>query len=764
MKKKLGAIFLAATMVMCFMPSMAFATVGANDVAKIGDTGYATLQAAVTDANGAANGATITLLKDVTMSQTMAIDDDVVISIPSGSNITLDMAGKTINFGSSSTTLTTVSRKLFDIQGTLTVTGNGTINSLDLGAATYVKDTSFAASIFIVGTSGSLNIVNGTYNTDSFAALVTEGTTTVTTADFSTVCTTKDYDSKVVIEVGNGTFTMKGGSVTATAGSNANTFCGMYAMYSYTGGAVTLGDSATMTGPTMTSYMATLGANNTTDPTKYIIYGGKYTSNFSDTKNYRYFGAAVYASSRGTIDIYGGEFIGQTAISFPYSDANVNCNIYGGTFKGNDSSFFVGSKAVNRTGAAANSINIYGGVFSSDPENIGVLSYANSVWTEAAQKVDYVPSGYDVYNNTSAQTWSVSHHYVASPTTPTTTTTTTTTPTTGGSTTETPVATVTTTTQPTVTVTDNTAKVTVPAEDTAKIVEQTAAAEKAAADAGTKVESNIVISAGTSTAAKTEVVLPAATVNDIATKTDASLTVETPAGDAKIDPEVLDKAAETAGTSGNVTLVIEKIALETLPAEAQEALGKDAIVVKVELITDNGNITTFPEGSGITLSLTLDPSTDVSTKRFVYVTSTGVITEIPYKVINGKAVAKLPHLSYYAFMDKAQADAAIAAQNAKIKAGVQATKVISLKAVPTKGKVKLTWSKTAGYKMDGYQIYKSSKSAGGYKLMKTAAGKYYINTMGLKAGNTYYYKVRGFRTIDGVKVYTSFAKIKVVAK
>jgi len=403
------------------------------------------------------------------------------------------------------------------------------------------------------------------------------------------------------------------------------------------------------------------------------------------------------------------------------------------------------SKAVLVIGTptAGSTISVTGGTFTSDPS-----AYVSS---------PYVVSG-------SGTSYSVGIPYVAPPATSTTTTTTTPTTPTGGTGTETPVATVTTTTQPTVTVTDNTAKVTVPAEDTAKIVEQTAAAEKAAADAGTKVESNIVISAGTSTAAKTEVVLPAATVNDIATKTDASLTVETPAGDAKIDPEVLDKAAETAGTSGNVTLVIEKIALETLPAEAQEALGKDAIVVKVELITDNGNITTFPEGSGITLSLALDPSTDVSTKRFVYVTSTGVITELPYKVINGKAVAKLPHLSYYAFMDKAQADAAIAAQNAKIKAGVQATKVISLKAALTKGKVKLTWSKTAGYKMDGYQIYKSSKSAGGYKLMKTAAGKYYINTMGLKAGNTYYYKVRGFRTIDGVKVYTSFAKIKVVAK
>ena len=65
------------------MPSMAFATVGANDVAKIGDTGYATLEDAVTAAN---NGDTITMVNNYDFAQTITISK----------SITLDLNGKTI--------------------------------------------------------------------------------------------------------------------------------------------------------------------------------------------------------------------------------------------------------------------------------------------------------------------------------------------------------------------------------------------------------------------------------------------------------------------------------------------------------------------------------------------------------------------------------------------------------------------------------------------------------------------------------------------
>lgn len=116
--------------------------------------------------------------------------------------------------------------------------------------------------------------------------------------------------------------------------------------------------------------------------------------------------------------------------------------------------------------------------------------------------------------------------------------------------------------------------------------------------------------------------------------------------------------------------------------------------------------------------------------------------------------------------DAAAAEAAQAAKNAKIKAGVEKTKVVSLKAAEVGSKrVKLTWKKSnSGYRVDTYQIWRSTKKSSGYSKIFTssnATNKYYINTKGLEPNKTYWYKVRGVRTVDGKKVYTPFTKIQV---
>ena len=109
------------------------------------------------------------------------------------------------------------------------------------------------------------------------------------------------------------------------------------------------------------------------------------------------------------------------------------------------------------------------------------------------------------------------------------------------------------------------------------------------------------------------------------------------------------------------------------------------------------------------------------------------------------------------------------AKNARITAGVEATKVVSLKAtVVEKKKVKLTWKKSnSGYRVDTYQIWRSTKKSSGYQKIFTssnATNKYYVNTKGLEPGTTYWYKVRGVRTVDGKLVYTPFTKIQVTTE
>jgi len=66
--------------------------------------------------------------------------------------------------------------------------------------------------------------------------------------------------------------------------------------------------------------------------------------------------------------------------------------------------------------------------------------------------------------------------------------------------------------------------------------------------------------------------------------------------------------------------------------------------------------------------------------------------------------------------------------------------------------IKLTWSPVAG--ASGYVVYKYNASTKTYARLKvlSSSAASYINT-GLAKGVTYYYKVRAYRTVNGVNVY-----------
>ncbi len=75
-------------------------------------------------------------------------------------------------------------------------------------------------------------------------------------------------------------------------------------------------------------------------------------------------------------------------------------------------------------------------------------------------------------------------------------------------------------------------------------------------------------------------------------------------------------------------------------------------------------------------------------------------------------------------------------------------------------KIKVSWDKIEG--VDGYKVYRAAKKTGKYSLVKTVANPKaasYINT-GRTTGKTYYYKLRGYKKIDGKTVYTKYSAVK----
>ena len=94
--------------------------------------------------------------------------------------------------------------------------------------------------------------------------------------------------------------------------------------------------------------------------------------------------------------------------------------------------------------------------------------------------------------------------------------------------------------------------------------------------------------------------------------------------------------------------------------------------------------------------------------------------------------------------------------------GIKNTKIV-LSGQSGKGSVKLNWKKSKGYKVDGYQIYRSTKKKTGFKKITTTKKLSFKTTKG-KAGVRYYYKVRGYRKIKGTTYYTKWSATVAASK
>lgn len=102
---------------------------------------------------------------------------------------------------------------------------------------------------------------------------------------------------------------------------------------------------------------------------------------------------------------------------------------------------------------------------------------------------------------------------------------------------------------------------------------------------------------------------------------------------------------------------------------------------------------------------------------------------------------------------------AAADEDARIKKGVESTKLTLKSSKTAKGNIALNWTKSAGYRMDYYEVFRSTSKDSGWdsEPIYTTLNEFktsYTNTKDLKKGQTYYYRVRGVRMVDGEKIYT----------
>jgi len=111
------------------------------------------------------------------------------------------------------------------------------------------------------------------------------------------------------------------------------------------------------------------------------------------------------------------------------------------------------------------------------------------------------------------------------------------------------------------------------------------------------------------------------------------------------------------------------------------------------------------------------------------------------------------------------AEEAAAALKAEQIASVEGLK-IKANSSAKKGSITVKWSTVGNDEhVEKYQVYKSTKAQKGYKKAITTTKTSFKNTKNLKAGTRYYYKVRAYVTVDGVKYYSDWSnKANRIAK
>ena len=337
-KKWLG-VFLAVVLVFAMAPMAAFA---ADEVASVeGGASYTSVQDAIDNANGK----TVTLLDNVAES----------ITIPAGTTVTLNLGGFTLTNTAGSHTITN--------NGTLTLTGTGTVDNISHGKGALVNNAGGNATLDgptltrsdEAGSSSTNNGGNSWYVVDNHGTMTVESGSIISTSYYSSLLRNigatlnvkggtmesnfivLKNDDEGVMNITGGTITTKGTGGSALqnwgeatiSGGTLNAADGAVAIYALTWDAqyeseVTIQDGATVNGVVL----VTQDTDYDVGTPKVTMEGGVVTGGFQ-------------AGQQADVQITGGQVQG----SLLKTNTTGSIQISGGEFKANPTDFLTADVA-----------------------------------------------------------------------------------------------------------------------------------------------------------------------------------------------------------------------------------------------------------------------------------------------------------------------------------------------------------------------------------------------------------------------------------
>lgn len=232
--------------------------------------------------------------------------------------------------------------------------------------------------------------------------------------------------------------------------------------------------------------------------------------------------------------------------------------------------------------------------------------------------------------------------------------------------------------------------------------------------------------------------------------TTSPLEIRTELGRVILDEDVM-RALVKKAKSDTVEIVMEKLSLSK---DQQEIFGEDAYGVKVYFKSAGKKITSM-DYIYMDIQIEMRQGGNPSSLSVGRIATNGKVTESDCTF--GGQVGNVQCKVHTRYLGTFIVSSNVRIAYAKKVSGIRTT-TIKAKAQAANRSVTISWTKSKGYGVDGYQVYRSAKKSGNYSKIVSTNKKAYKHS-GLKSGSRHYYKVRGYKTIGGKKYYTKWSAV-----